>query len=500
VSLNKKQYLFVSFIALFSLTFFLTYYPTANDGPRGIHQWAQADRLAVCMRYIDGKSLNDPATLSFKTSDGNVGVEFSGFQYVLAQIVRIGYPEKWLPFLYKITTFILFFTALFFLSFEVMKKEKLLFKSAIFIGLLSSPILIYYGYNFLPDILALSLILGAFYFYFKDLNHFILLILFLSGLSMFIKTSSGIYFISFFGVFFLKNIRKINLKLVLITSLFLIIISSIAYYDYFLVNQRNKELHSVVFLSSPRPVTSWNELVTIFDVASRFKSEYFNGSQQILLILLTLFSILNFKKIFSVNDKIFSLLLILGLFSIVLLFGVQYMNHDYYFIGNFMPFILFLVLKSVAYFTEFIQPRTSLFLALFFATISFSQGNSRYFQRMSEIININGYPESYPYKWLVDAKEKLSPFLKKDDFIFVVYVPEPNHSLVYLRRNGATFNAEEMSRDNSPFNYYIEKDGNEYVLCKTNNIDRLRADQSDFIDKSTIKFQDDDLTLYYYGN
>ena len=56
------------------------------------------------------------------------------------------------------------------------------------------------------------------------------------------------------------------------------------------------------------------------------------------------------------------------------------------------------------------------------------------------------------------------------------------------------------ARDNSPFNYYIEKDGNEYVLCKTNNIDRLRADQSDFIDKSTIKFQDDDLTLYYYGH
>lgn len=141
----------------------------------------------------------------------------------------------------------------------------------------------------------------------------------------------------------------------------------------------------------------------------------------------------------------------------------------------------------------------SLFLALFFATVSFSQGNSRYFQRMSEIVNINGYPEFYPHKWLVDAKEKLTPFLKKDDLIFVVYVPEPNHSLVYLRRNGATFNAEEMSRENSPFNYYLENIGAKYVMCKTNNIDRLRADQSDFIDKSTIKFQDDDLTLYYYG-
>ena len=103
VNLNKKQFILISFIALFFVTFFLTYYPTANDGPRGIHQWGQADRLAVCLRYIDGKTLNDPATLSFKTPEGNVGVEFSGFQYVLAQIVRIGYPEKWLPFLYKIT-------------------------------------------------------------------------------------------------------------------------------------------------------------------------------------------------------------------------------------------------------------------------------------------------------------------------------------------------------------------------------------------------------------
>ena len=65
VNLNKKQFILISFIALFFVTFFMTYYPTANDGPRGIHQWGQADRLAVCLRYIDGKTLNDPATLSF---------------------------------------------------------------------------------------------------------------------------------------------------------------------------------------------------------------------------------------------------------------------------------------------------------------------------------------------------------------------------------------------------------------------------------------------------
>jgi len=478
----------------------MTYYPSANDGPRGIHQWAQADRLAVCLRYIDGKALNDPATLSFKTPEGDVGVEFSGFQYMLAQIVRIGYPEKWLPFLFKITTFILFFTALFFLSYEILKKEKILYRSAIFIGLLSSPLLIYYGYNFLPDILALSLLLWTFYFYFKDFDRFIFVILFLAGLSMFIKTSSGIYLISFYSVFFLKQIRNINIKLVAITLLFLFIISFIAYYDYFLVNQRNKELYSVVFLSSPIPVTSWDEFVTIFDVASRFKYEYFNSIQQSFLIILTLLSVINFKKsILNKSDKWLSILLVLGLLSIVLLFGVQYMNHDYYFIGNFMPIILFISLKSIAFFSEYIQPRTSMFLALCFAVISFSQGNTRYFQRMSEVVNINGHPEPYPYKWLLQAKEKLKSHLKKDDLVLVVYVPEPNHSLVYLRQNGATFNAEEMSRDNSPFNYYLETLGAKYVMCKTQDIDQFKKDQPDFIKQSIIKFKDKDLTLYHYG-
>jgi hypothetical protein len=317
---------------------------------------------------------------------------------------------------------------------------------------------------------------------------------------MFIKTSSGIYLISFYGVFFLKQIRNINIKLVAITLLFLFIISFIAYYDYFLVNQRNKELYSVVFLSSPIPVTSWDEFVTIFDVASRFKYEYFNSIQQSFLIILTLLSVINFKKsILNKSDKWLSILLVLGLLSIVLLFGVQYMNHDYYFIGNFMPIILFISLKSIAFFSEYIQPRTSMFLALCFAVISFSQGNTRYFQRMSEVVNINGHPEPYPYKWLLQAKEKLKSHLKKDDLVLVVYVPEPNHSLVYLRQNGATFNAEEMSRDNSPFNYYLETLGAKYVMCKTEDIDQFKKDQPDFTKQSIIKFQDKDLTLYHYG-
>ena len=138
---------------------------------------------------------------------------------------------------------------------------------------------------------------------------------------MFIKTSSGIYLISFYGIFFLKNIKKINLTLILTTITFFTIVSFIAYYDYFLVNERNIELYSVVFLSSPRPVSSCDEFITIFDVSRRFRFDYFNGIQRTLLGLLTLFLLINLKKpVLNNYDLKLTFLIILGLLSIILLF------------------------------------------------------------------------------------------------------------------------------------------------------------------------------------
>lgn len=498
---NTTSLLLFSFLSILLLFFFFTYYPSMNDGPRGIHQWAQADRLALCLRYIDGRPLNDPATLSFKTPEGKVGVEFSGFQYLIAQVIRMGFPERWLPMLYKLTSFLFFYTALFFIAFKVLEKEKILFKCFIFIGILSSPILVYYGYNFLPDILALALLLWTFLLYHTDFEKYIYPILFISGLSMLIKTSSGIYLISFFSLFFLRHIRKLNLKFIISSFIFFSLITAIAYYDFFHVNQRNAELYSVVFLSSPIPVNSWSQFTQIFDVAMRFRFDYFSGAQRFLLVILAILTVVNYKRILpQKNDLQLVILVVFGLLAIVLLFGVQYMNHDYYFIGNFMPIILYLTLRGIAFISPYIQPRTGLILAICFGCISFSQANTRYFQRMSEIVHINGYAEPYPYKWLIDAEKKTDPLIAKDELVFVVYAPEPNHSLVYFRRNGATFNTEEMSRDNSPFNYYFETLDVHYVVCKNEKISQFKSDQPHFFESAKQVYKDRKFTVFYYGN
>ncbi|MFT4599021.1 MAG: hypothetical protein ACI9WM_001273, partial [Arenicella sp.] len=51
---TKNKWILLSFSVLYAFIFLLTFYPYANDGPRGIHQWAQSDRLALALRYIDG--------------------------------------------------------------------------------------------------------------------------------------------------------------------------------------------------------------------------------------------------------------------------------------------------------------------------------------------------------------------------------------------------------------------------------------------------------------
>ena len=545
---TKNKWMLLSFSVLYAFIFLLTFYPYANDGPRGIHQWAQSDRLALALRYIDGNELTDAATLSLKTDDGRTGVEFSGYQYAIAQLVRVGVlPKAYLPFFYRISTFTLLFTSFFILVFSLLKKEKIIFKSLILLGLLSSPILLYYSYNFLPDVLGLSLLLFCLYLFNKDFEKYLYLILIVSGLSLLIKTSSGIYFISFMAIYFLrhwnlKNIKHLGITIAAVllaaltfllyknevlvpwalfiaiacgivylatlitvnhkkftfsTLIFILIGSFVAYYDIVHVSQRNTLYYSFVFLSNTMEVKSLAEFFQIFDTASRFKSQYFNGAQRLVIGVLFLIAMYRRKSI-SLRNKNTQLALLVGtgLLTILLLFGVQFMNHDYYVIATFLPITLYFTLKGTAYICEYIHPRTSMVLASIFALVSFSQGNNAYFNRMSEVVWINNYAEYYERNWLIGAQEKVDKILPAEASIMSVYSQEPNFVLVYLDRKGLTINLEEMQRAESPFTLYLNRLNMDYVICYSRFTDWFKRDQPIFISKAEVLYSDDKFTLY----
>jgi hypothetical protein len=494
---TKAYKLLHAFVILFLFIFFLVFFKYSNDKPRGIHQWAQADRLSIALRYIEGRPLNDPATLSMKTTDGKVGVEFSGYQYLIAQVVRAGFNPEYLPILYRMLTFVIFFCSLFFLLFKILDQEDVVYGMAIFVGIISSPILLFYSYNFLPDILALSLLLWCFYFIHTNFTKHIIVIILLSGLSLLIKTSSGIYFISFYAIYFLSSWKKWNGKFVFSTILFLLIAGGVTYYDYVLVNLRNQELNSYVFLSGTRPAANMVEFWNIFDTAERFLKEYFTGAQWGVFWIVVGYHLYRIKRI-SIKSKYTQLLgfLFLGLLSIIILFGVQYKDHDYYVLGTFMPIILFAILKTVRNISAYLHPRAALILAFCFAVISFTQGSNRYFNRMSETVHINGYPEPYKRDWLINADKKIESFVEQEELVLVIYAPEPNHALVYLNRKGATFNTEEMGREKSPFPWFIKYLKAKYVVCATDQYENLKKDEPTFIERSEILFQDAKLMLF----
>jgi hypothetical protein len=492
---NKTQTLLLSFVILFLLIFFFVYFPYANAKPRGIHQWAQADRLALAERFKEDRSVFNPATLSMKTDDGRVGVEFSGYQYIMAKIGKLIRPD-YFPLFYRFTTYLIVFIAFFYVIHKLLKEEWVVTQAAIIGGLFCSPIFLYYSYNFLPDILAFALILVCLYLFWKDMNRYIIAILLIAGISMFIKTSSGIYIIAVYAVYFLSHIKHPK-KLVLPTFLFLAIVGCIAFYDYYLVNQRNKELYSYVFLSHTRMAESWFEFKEIFKTARRFLGEYFNTAQWYLLGGLLIYAVSRVRKWAQYPHLLMlSILLSVGLLSIIILFGIQYKDHDYYVLGTFFPLILFLAAICLRSLLPYLHPRLSLVGALLFIGVSFTQGSKRYYNRMSENVWINNSVEYYKRTWLINADKKIEPYVKKDDWLYVVYVPEPNFSLIYLERKGATFNTEEMGRENDPFTWFINEQKVKFVVCPKEKVQQFEIDQPWFIQEAKLVYQDEHFHLY----
>ena len=499
MSFYKPKWLLLGFVLIFGVTFFSTYYPSANDLPRGIHQWAQADRLALCYRYVDGKPLAYPATYSMKTPDGDLGAELSIFQYAIAQVIRLGFPRTYLPFLYKFFTFSFFYFALSLLCARLLQKESIAAILFATVVLFSSPVLLHYGYNYLPDMWALSLILFAIYFFHDGISKHIYTILLIAGLSLFIKASSGIYFIAFYSVFFLQNIRKPTTRFWLASTLFLAISAGVTYYDYHYVIELNKRLWATIFLSQTVPLTSLDEFWNVLDTAWRFKNDYFTTIQRWTFLLLLLGGLFGLRRRSFIRPLAqLYLLLVVGIFSIILLFGVQFMNHDYYILATISPALLYLLLRILAYYLPYVHPTASAIILGLLAIVSYSTANSRYFERMSEIVHVKGYPEQYLYKWLLHGEHKIEEYASKDQNIFVCYVPEHNHSLLYFDRKGATFNTEEMGRDESPLWYYLDRIKPSCIVVRSDKVEQLKQDQPQLVEMTEQVYGDEHLTIYQF--
>lgn len=157
----------ITFIILFTLLFFfLGYNKLLSTGPVSIHAWRQSDSYAFALTYYnEGNKLLEPAVLYIgEDGHGKTVSEFPILYFLTAKIWKLTGVT---PAVLKFINFFLLLIGLFHLF---LLSRKILLDNfwAIFVSLFlfSSPILGYYGFNFIPNIPAFGLALTGLYYFF----------------------------------------------------------------------------------------------------------------------------------------------------------------------------------------------------------------------------------------------------------------------------------------------------------------------------------------------
>jgi hypothetical protein len=499
---NTDKKLVALLAILFSIFLIFNYIQHWNQLPNGFHNWAQSDRYSVAVKFQENFNFFKPQTHNVTSENGRCGVEFPLIQYVAARISHI-FGSSLLPFVYKLLNLsILILGFGFFL-----KQWGKLNSTRLLLGILlfTSPVLMYYGFNFLPDTASLGLVCFGFGLLLKHKDELTvrnqILIVFVLGLATLVKTSSGIYLLAAIGGMFMHLLLKKKWK-----SLGLLIVSSVVMlvlivaYDYYLFHKVNKMFWSPVFMSSGQPVQSQTDLQAVFKGIGFWHGQFLTYIQTILFIGLGLpLFIKYFKGKTSDPIRWTILFAIIGLLAFVLMMGKQFINHDYYFIASFYP-LLFLLGYYVNLFVSQQPWKThwAVFIGLLVLVgITCQHASTQFKHRNGEVFLWKNKGIANDVIWLRGSEKQLNDIgISYDDQVFVGYAAAPNTSLVYLNRNGKVFNHEEMTRDSANLAYWYERIQPDYVIIPASNHASFQKDQSAFYNRLVLFAKRPNLYIY----
>src|SRR4051812_37150024 len=197
-------FLFIVILVFFSVTY---YHEMLFMWPEGIHDWAQSDRLSLAVSFYDrGLNFFKPATNNLWPEDGITGVEFPLQSYIAALAGKI-LGRSHINTCFRLIDVMISCTGLLFLFLACYKRTKdFIFSLVPPLFMYCSPIYVYYTCNYLPDAAACSISFIAFYFLLEYIDtsssRSLLLTLAVLTLATLMKTSLGIYLLSFMGYVF----------------------------------------------------------------------------------------------------------------------------------------------------------------------------------------------------------------------------------------------------------------------------------------------------------
>ena len=361
-----------------------------NEFPVYYHAWAQDDRYALALGFLDnGFDLLHPQTMIYNkqfpdwwetASDNTItAVDFPIHEYLVALLMKLTGTTS--PWVFRCWTLIFSILGLIFLyRTALLLTESRLKSLLVAVFALCSPVYAFYFNGFLPGIPAFALGVIGLYFYCKyltnnNIKHFYWCIAFLT-LSTLMRTTFAIELIALLGFEFLRIVRReSHVK----GKVFPVLLSACSIGAYLLWNSHLRLLYGTLFLSELMPPESIEEAKEILrETKDTWQYHYLQKLQYAVFLVVALSAVaFGLLKRFRNNhgkDKT-SRPLSLWWFPLIYLFGCllftvammqQLPQHDYYFIDTFfLPILLIfaLLLKSIPF------PRPKWAMGLFGLTV-----------------------------------------------------------------------------------------------------------------------------------
>ncbi len=142
---------YILFVAILAIGFYYNYFSMLNMLPQGSHLWRQADCMAMTQNYQQFHlPFFQPETYNLQSVNGKVAGEFPVFYFIASQFKNAAFALR----LIHTLLFLSGILATYFIAFYFLQRRFLAIICSLF--LYTSPLLVFYGNNFLSDVSALS--------------------------------------------------------------------------------------------------------------------------------------------------------------------------------------------------------------------------------------------------------------------------------------------------------------------------------------------------------
>jgi len=353
------KYIVVALIVIIGLLFHAN---ILNEFPQYKHCWAQADRYALSIGFVNNGGdffhpetniLNNqfPGDFEVPRETSITSVDFPIHDYIVSVLMRIFNTTS--PWCFRLYTLLYSFLGLYFLYKLSYLFTKDFFKSLVVVLFAAlSPTLLYYQSGFLPTIPSLANVIIALYFFFKykdsqERKDFLWFGIFIT-LAILSRLPFAIVLVAIMCLEVLTIIRtkKINR---LHVSVFILSISAVVVYYFYNNHLRNQ--YGSLFLNRLMPANNFDELVDFTSaVYQRWFFKYFTGYHYLIIVALLVLLIFGKVKLklrsnaFQTSLLLLASIMIIGCLIYYRVMTFQFLDHDYYFLDTFfLPIILLLI-------------------------------------------------------------------------------------------------------------------------------------------------------------